>query len=249
MSGTRFTFPSEDGLSVYSHDITERKLAEEKLLESERRFRLLSETIPQQVWSYLADGTVDYFNQRWLDYTGLTREEAQHSGGHDCVHPDDKRAVETAWHEASARGTPWDVELRLRGRDGQYRRFLSRGVPFYNDSGEILQWFGTNTDIEECKQVEDERSHLLRRLIAAHEDARRLISRELHDEFGQQLSALGLKLGELKKDTAVMEISAANWRLWMRSPNNWIRMLTLSSGNCALPRLMSSAWRLPSRTM
>src|SRR6185295_10541197 len=135
--------------------VTERKRTEERLRESENRFRLLAETITHQVWSYRADGTVDYFNQRWLDYTGLTWEEARRTGGHELLHPDDRERVDKIFRGASERREPWEVELRLLGRDGRYRRFLSCGVPFCADAGDIVQWFGTNTDIEDRKQAEE----------------------------------------------------------------------------------------------
>jgi PAS domain S-box-containing protein len=136
-------------------DLTERRLAEERLKESECRFRELAEMIPQQVWSYRGDGTLEYVNQRWLHYTGVTWEEARRTGGHDLVHPDDGPVVEKARLEASAKGRSWEVELRLRRGDGSYRRFLSRGVPIYADSGAALRWLGTNTDIEDRSLAEE----------------------------------------------------------------------------------------------
>jgi PAS domain S-box-containing protein len=151
-----YMYPSQDGgIVTFQKYITERKRAEDDSRNSERRFRLLVETIPHQVWSYRADGTLDFFNQRWLDYTGVTWEEAQRTGGHDLLHPDDRERVDKIWRSASARGEQWEVELRLQGRDGRYRRFLSRGAPFCSESGETLQWFGTNTDIEDRKQAEE----------------------------------------------------------------------------------------------
>jgi PAS domain S-box-containing protein len=150
-------------------DVTERKLTElqlreandrvQQLLEdsreSEKRFRLLAETIPQQVWSYRTDGTIDYFNRRWLAYTGLTREQAERTGGYDRLHPDDRQRVSTIWRDASVRGDPWEVEVRLLGRDGRYRRFLSRGTPLRSDAGVTMRWFATNTDIEDRQRAEE----------------------------------------------------------------------------------------------
>ena len=129
-------------------DMTDRKRAEERLKESEQRFRLLAETIPHHVWTYLPDGSMGYWNQRLIDYTGLTSEEL-HRGGWAAVHPADVPRVEAAWRQAWSERTPYEVEQRLRGRDGHYRRFLSRAVPVLDDQGELAQWFGTNTDVED----------------------------------------------------------------------------------------------------
>ena len=135
-------------------DTTERKRAEEQLRESEQRFRLLAETIPHHVWRYLPDGSMDYWNQRLMDYTGLTSEEL-HRGGWAAVHPADVPRVEAAWRQAWSERTPYEVEQRLRGRDGHYRRFLCRAVPVLDDQGKLVQWFGTNTDVEDRHQAEE----------------------------------------------------------------------------------------------
>jgi PAS domain S-box-containing protein len=136
-------------------DITERKEAEEKLAESERRFRLLAETLPQHVWSYNQDGSVNYFNRRWLEYTGISSEKARRTGGHEIVHPDDVIATQMLWRQVTAERKPFEMELRLRRKDGEYRRFFIQGAPFLSDAGELLEWHGTNTDIEDRKRAEE----------------------------------------------------------------------------------------------
>jgi PAS domain S-box-containing protein len=96
-------------------DTTERKRAEEKLGESERRFRLLAESIPHHVWSFRPDGSCGYWNQRLIDYTGLTGEELGSDGGRAALHPDDVERVEAAWEKAWAQGTRYEMEQRIRG--------------------------------------------------------------------------------------------------------------------------------------
>lgn len=135
-------------------DVTDRKEAEEKLVASEHRFRLLLESIPHHVWSFRADGTAAYWNQRLIDYTGLTTEELR-QGRWAAIHPDDVERVRAAWGEAWSKGTPYEQEQRLRGRNGRYRRFLCRGIPSLDERGQVLEWFGTDTDIEDLRQAEE----------------------------------------------------------------------------------------------
>jgi PAS domain S-box-containing protein len=191
--------PSTDGgLLTFQRYITERKRAEEKLVESERRCRRLLESIPHHVWSFRPDGSVGYVNQRLIAYTGLSVEELQ--GGWAAVHPDDVARAKAAWEEAWAHGTAYEIEQRMRGRDGRYRRFVCRGVPIKDEQGRLVEWFGTDTDVEDRRQAEEERTRLLRRLMTAQEEERRRLSREMHDQCGQQLSALILKLATLRND-------------------------------------------------
>jgi PAS domain S-box-containing protein len=142
-------------LGTISRDVTERLRSEENLRDSERRFRLLAEAIPHHVWSSLPDGSLDYCNRRWMDYTGLTLEDVRRDGWTTHIHPDDVETIVEAWREASAHGSPYEAEQRLRGVDGRYRRFLSRAVPVRDAQGHLVQWFGTDTDIEERKRVEE----------------------------------------------------------------------------------------------
>ncbi|MCI0628477.1 MAG: sigma 54-interacting transcriptional regulator [Acidobacteria bacterium] len=137
-------------------DITERKRLEEKVKANERELRLQTEVIPQHIWSALPDGSIDYCNQRLLTYLGHTMEEMR-VGGDSFIHPDDRDRVLTAWHEAMSQGTAYEVEARLLGSDGQYRWFLERALPLRDHQGQIIKWYGTNTDIEDRKRAENER--------------------------------------------------------------------------------------------
>ncbi len=128
-------------------DIEDRKRAEEES-------RALIDAIPQQIWSGPPDGSVDFCNARWRSYTGLTQEELRGEGWQSMLHPDDRDRVLRAWRESVMKGMPYEQEERHRGADGQYRWFLSRGVPLRNSEGRILRWYGTNTDVEERKRTE-----------------------------------------------------------------------------------------------
>jgi len=143
-------------------DITERKRAEEALLKraedalrmSEQEFQSLAESMPQIVWATRPDGWNIYFNQQWVDYTGMTMEASHGHGWNAPFHPDDKQRAWEAWQRATQYNEPYSLECRLRRADGVYRWFLIRGAPMLGANGEILKWFGTCTDIEEIKQAE-----------------------------------------------------------------------------------------------
>lgn len=136
-------------------DITERKLAELARRESEKQFSTLADLVPQFVWMCTPDGLNMYFNQRWFDYTGLSKGESHGQGWNTPFHPEDKQAARDAWNRATATGETYQVESRLRAADGSYRWFLMRATPMLDDSGRIVRWFGTCTDIHDMKQAED----------------------------------------------------------------------------------------------
>ena len=134
-------------------DITARKQAEQALRESEQEFRSLAEAVPQIVWATRPDGWNIYFNQKWVDYTGLTLEESHGHGWNTPFHPDDQQRAWEAWQRAVQHNEPYSLECRLRRADGVYRWWLIRGVPMRSANGEIQKWFGTCTDIEDLKQA------------------------------------------------------------------------------------------------
>ncbi|MBI4872497.1 MAG: PAS domain S-box protein [Candidatus Riflebacteria bacterium] len=132
-------------------DITERKQAEEALRESEARLRALAEALPQIVWTGSADGSIEWFNQHWYEYTGAPQGVGEGWSWDRVTHPDDLPRTVTAWQAACERGGLFQNELRLRGRDGRYRWFLVRAWPLRDAGGKVLRWFGTNTDVQEMK--------------------------------------------------------------------------------------------------
>ena len=132
----------------------EAKRSEDALRKSEDGLRVVIDTIPAMVWSVLPDGIVDFLNQRWLDYTGLTLEQYV-AAPLGPIHPEDVPRVLEKWFANKALGEGYEDELRLRRADGEYRWFLVRTVPLRNEQGNIVKWYGTSTDIEDRKQAED----------------------------------------------------------------------------------------------
>jgi formate hydrogenlyase transcriptional activator len=116
--------------------------------------RLAVDTIPTLAWSARSDGSADFFNRRWLDYTGLSAEQARDWGWTAALHSDDLQGLVDYWQTILASGEPGEIEARLRRFDGLYRWFLFRATPSFDNDGRIVQWFGTNTDIEDRKRVE-----------------------------------------------------------------------------------------------
>jgi PAS domain S-box-containing protein len=152
---------------ILSAQSEERERAQAALRESELAFRTLAESVPQLVWICNADGMNIYFNQRWVEYTGLTLEESYGGGWNKPFHPDDRRPASEAWKNAVESGDTYRIESRLRGVDGSYRWFLMRGAPSRDDTGKIVEWFGTCTDIDDLKRAEQEVRSAKERLAMA----------------------------------------------------------------------------------
>ena len=140
------------GASNITRDVGPYLRAQRELRESEERFRTLAETISQLVWIAQSDGRINWYNQRWYEYTGTTPEEVEGWGWEKVHHPDHVESAVWHYREALANGEEWEDTFPLRSKDGEYRWFLSRAKPIRNEAGEIVQWFGTNTDITEQRE-------------------------------------------------------------------------------------------------
>jgi formate hydrogenlyase transcriptional activator len=123
--------------------------------DSEARLRKIIDTIPALAWCNLTDGSNDFVNRRWSDYTGLSQEEVKRVGCKVAIHPEDLPKWLDQWRALIASGAGGEIEARLRRHDGAYRWFLIRVEPLREESGEILRWYGTNTDIEDRKRTEE----------------------------------------------------------------------------------------------
>ncbi|MEP0881892.1 PAS domain S-box protein [Trichocoleus sp. ST-U3] len=155
-------------------DITNRKKSEKERLqlvreqearaqaeEAQQRYLSLAEAIPQMVWTAQPDGSVDYYNQRWFDYTGTTLEQAQGWGWQPILHPDDLQASVDGWNNAIDTGETYEAECRFkRASDGVYRWHLVRALPLRDRHQWVVKWFGTCTDIDDRKRAEQSRQFL-----------------------------------------------------------------------------------------
>jgi PAS domain S-box-containing protein len=138
-------------------NITQTKQAETVLQESEEHFRLLSEAIPQQVWTARPDGSLDYVNRRVLEFFGSSFEEMIGHGWQQFLHPDDLPGCLDCWARARETKQPYEIEFRLlRRSDQSFRWHLGRALPVLNPEGQVVKWFGSNTDITQMKQLENQ---------------------------------------------------------------------------------------------
>jgi PAS domain S-box-containing protein len=162
----------ERGGAVVTHtDITARRQAEKAIVESESRLRQLADAMPQIVYTSSPDGMVDYGNQRWVDYVGVPVEQSIGRKWMEAIHPDDRENTRRRFKESGRTGRPFEVEYRLRRKDGQYRWYLARATAIRNKQGRIVKWIGTSTDIHDRKEAEAEREELLAREREARAEA------------------------------------------------------------------------------
>jgi PAS domain S-box-containing protein len=193
-------------------------------------FRLAVDTIPGLVWSALPDGHIDFLNQRWYEYTGLSVEEAGAWGWQAAILPEDLPGLLRIWRSVLASGTPGEAEARFRRADGVYRWFLFRAVPLHDAAGRLIKWYGQTTDIEDRKRAES--------LLAAEKKMLEVIASgagltEILENLCRAIDAHGA--GTM---TTVLLMDPDGQRLWPtagpRVPSGWMQAITpLPIGPCA----------------
>ncbi|MEJ6981823.1 PAS domain S-box protein [Pedobacter sp. P351] len=144
-----------DGVATFAFDVSDMIRANQEIKRNEERFRFLANAIPQKLWTALPDGSLNYFNIIFLDYTGKTVEEMTSSGWESIVHEEDKARNKEVWQRAITTGEVFEIERRLLSANGTYRWHLSRAVPQFDENGIISMWVGTSTDIDEQKNVSE----------------------------------------------------------------------------------------------
>ncbi len=215
MAVTRLT-QTEGGAVIQHNDITERKLAESRLRESETRFRLMADTAPVMMWMSGLDRLCTYFNQGWLDFTGRTLYQELGNGWTEGIHPDDLSRCMQTYIKAFDGRQKFSMEYRLRRADGQYRWIVDSGVPRFMNDGTFAGYVGCCFDITDRKDLAAARMEFSGRLIKAQEEERARIARELHDDIGQRLALLAIDVQQL--DGALpgtnQEVHARMQALW-----------------------------------
>ena len=161
------------GASKIARDITLHKRAEQALQESEERFRNLANTVPDFVWTAEPDGTITFANERWFEYCGIAPEQNARGWPEPVLHPDDRERCHAAWSRALREGAEYEIEVRTRRYDGEYRWLLVRATPVRDPDGRIIVWVGSTTDIHDRRQAEErqrmltaELSHRVKNMLA-----------------------------------------------------------------------------------
>ncbi|TDG34856.1 PAS domain S-box protein [Pedobacter changchengzhani] len=156
-----------ESILVLATDITEQVKARQVIEESSLEFRQMADSIIQMVWVTDANGMHEYYNKRWYDFTGSDFASSKGEGWDQMFHPDDRENAWKKWNHALETGNPYEVEYRLKNYAGEYIWVLGRAAPFYNSEGELIKWFGTCTDINEQKLLQEQKDDFIS--IASHE--------------------------------------------------------------------------------
>lgn len=177
-------------------DISSRKEVESALAESEERLRFVTDTVPQLVWIADAYGNLEYFNQHWYEYTGQNDGASLGSQWSESLHESDKKRAEKAWRHSIDTGEPYEIQYRLYNAPTHvYRWVIGRALPYKNEQGVILKWYGTSTDIDDSIREIEERKRLEKEL---QEEKNRLESRVAERTSQLKLTNEGLR-DEIRK--------------------------------------------------
>lgn len=184
----------------------ERKEAAHVVRESEARFRLVANTAPVMIWMSGRDKLCNYFNQRWLEYTGRSLEAELGSGWTEMMHPEDFQMCMDTYQRAFDRHETFQMEYRLRRHDGEYRWLVDLGVPRFDSNGTFAGYIGSCVDVTDRKVAEEAMADMGRKLIEAHEEERSRIARELHDDINQRIALLAVELDQWSQHFSGEEI-------------------------------------------
>ena len=199
-------------------------------MKTEDKFRTMIDAIPTLAWCNLPDGSNEFLNQRWHDYTGLSPEQSNGWGWKIAIHPDDVGGLIDKWQALLASGEPGEIETRLRRYDGEYRWFLFRVEPFRDELGNIVNWYGTNTDIGNLKRAES--------LLSAEKRTLELIASgaRLADILENLCSTINAQAPNGISTVLLMDLDGK--RLWPGAgpavPDGWIQAISpVTIGPCA----------------
>ncbi len=179
--------------STLKDEVAERRRSEEALRESETRFRVVSEAIPQILWVFGGDGQEEYLNHRWFEYFGVDPHAPRTSDTWTkFLHPSDLERTVDRWNHSLATGESYEIDYRLRRHDGEYRWFLAQGLPQRDSNGAVVRWFGTCTDIDDQRRaqqiLQDAHDELERRVLERTDELRK-VNESLVVEVAERIRA------------------------------------------------------------
>ncbi|HWI15077.1 MAG TPA: PAS domain S-box protein, partial [Burkholderiales bacterium] len=204
VGAANFEWSRDEGIA-YVLDVSELKKAELALKESEAKFRTIANAMPQMVWSTQPDGYPDYYNDRWYEFTGMPESSTDGEEWNGMFHPEDQQRAWDVWRHSLETGEPYEIEYRLRHRSGQYRWTLGRALPVRNESGEIVRWMGTCTDIHEQKIAQE----ALRQSDRRKDEFLAMLAHELRNPLAPIMAAadlLAVGKPDEKKLRAISEV-------------------------------------------
>ncbi len=213
------------GVVLIFRDIQERRRAEEAARESEERFRTLANSAPVLVWMADPEGQRNFFNKPWLEFTGRTVEQEVGNGWVELVHPDDAERVLATYKESFGSRSSFNMEYRLKRKDGQYRWMLVHGVPLYKPDGRFTGFIGSCMDMTEIKETEDERSRLISELQNERQRVNNIVATVpgvvweawgQPDEKGQRINFVS---------DYVEPMLGYSVKEWLATPNFWLAIV------------------------
>ncbi len=187
---------------VFGYEVTQLAIAKHKIEESEKKFRLLTDAMPQKITNADAEGNMFFFNQQWTEETGYSLEDLKDWGWEKTMHPDDLAQMKHSWMEAVSSGSVFEVECRILHKDGGYHWNLSRAVPVRDVNGKITMWIGTNTDINEQKEQKNVLENAVKERTQQLEETNRELIRQ-NDETAKRSAELQIANKELEAFTYI----------------------------------------------
>ena len=171
------------GVSIVAIESTKQVLTKQRIKENEQRYKNLADSLPIIIWTADKNGNIDYYNQKWYDYTGFEGIDSRESATHKILHPDDVKRAMHIWKTSQQNKSAYEIEYQFKDNktEDSYKWFLGRAVPIKDPNDNIIQWIGTCTDIDEFKQFQQQKDNFLG--IASHELKTPLTSLKLYSQF------------------------------------------------------------------